>query len=181
MITGMQPIRMNPIPFVLEGFATGVLFERAVIKREQQQKELEAKVNDYLFNLSQSMEKGDYLIIGNGIRVGERLVSLDTYKHDAWNDWFIHLAKGLGLSPEDLEFDARFGNKRVEMFYRVKTDKNINIDGKSAEIKSGDEILVGILYKYYVEELEKFCKMYFEQVELVKDQDSEYALVICRK
>ncbi len=139
------------------------------------------QVNDYLYGLSKNMKKGDYLIIGNGIRTGERLVSLETYKHKIWDKWFINLMKGLGFSAKDVKYDARFGNSRVEMFYKLNKDKEIKHKDKSISFKKGDEILTAILYKYYAEELEKFCKMYFSKVNLVEDKDGEYALVICRK
>lgn len=139
------------------------------------------EINDYLFKLSNAMLPGDYLIIGNGIRTGDRLASLETYKHDIWNSWFIHLMNGLGFNKEDVSYDARFGNSRVEMFYKVNIDKDISHGGKKISFKKGDEILAAILYKYFDHEFEKFCKMYFSEVKLFKDEDNEYALVVCRK
>src|SRR3989344_3505248 len=50
-------------------------------------------INDYLFKVSQSMFPGDYLVIGNGIRKGERFTKLETYKHPLFNDWLIHLMR----------------------------------------------------------------------------------------
>ncbi len=139
------------------------------------------EINDYLFNISQEMNKGDFLIIGNGIRKGERLVNIDAYKHDVWNQWFINLTRELGINDEDIDYDARFGNSRVEAYYTFNKDRSIDINGKKVNFKKGDEILVAILYKYYAEELDKFCSMYFTDVRLLTDREEEYALAVCRK
>ncbi len=139
------------------------------------------QINEYLFELSKDMSKDDVLIIGNGIRAGKRLVDLKKYKHGIFNKWFIQLIKGLGLSEEDVEYNVRFGNSRIEMFYRINKNKTIKRFGRTIDFSSGDEILVAVLYKYYEEEFDKFCKMYFSDVFLATDEDKGYALVICRK
>tara|TARA_Y100000034_G_scaffold88208_1_gene105845 strand:+ start:771 stop:1889 length:1119 start_codon:yes stop_codon:yes gene_type:complete len=138
-------------------------------------------INDYLFNLTQAMLPGDYLIIGNGIRKGERFGNVDNYKHPGFNKWFGHLMTGIGFEEDEVEYDARFANDRVEGFYKVKKDKEIEHEGKKIEFKQGDEIVVAGLHKYYETELEKFCKMYFSEVKLYKDKDEEYSLVFCKK
>lgn len=138
-------------------------------------------INDYLFHLSNSMFAGDYLIIGNGIRKGERLVGLENYKHPVFNEWFMGLMKLIGFKEGEVEYDARFNEVRIEMFYTVKSDKVIEFDDKKIEFKKGDEILVANLYKYYENELKEFCEMYFSDVKLFKDKDEEYALVLCKK
>lgn len=139
------------------------------------------EINDYLFDLQNCMSEGDLLVIGNGVRIGERLVNLDLYKEKIWHDWFFHLMKELGFEEDEVEYDAIFNTMRVEFFYRIKNDKKIEHDGKEIEIKKGDEILVALLYKYYSEELDKICSMYFKDTKLVLDKEEEYALAICRK
>jgi len=138
-------------------------------------------INEYLFEMSKDMGKEDYLIIGNGIRMGERLVEIDKYKRSEMSDWIVHLVKGLGFTEDEVEYDARFGNKRVEMFFRVKKDKMIKHDGKEVEFKAGDEILAFYLYKYYKGEFEDFCRMYFSSVSVATDKDEGYALAMCKK
>ncbi|MCH7568651.1 MAG: L-histidine N(alpha)-methyltransferase [Nanoarchaeota archaeon] len=138
-------------------------------------------INDFLYRLSNIMLQGDYVVIGNGVRRGKRLVSLETYKHNIFDQWFIHLMRGVGFKDKEIKYDARFGNSRVEMFYKIQCEKKIKHKGKEIKLNKGDEVLVATLYKYYAKELNKFCKMYFKEVDLVKDSDGEYALVICRK
>ncbi len=139
------------------------------------------EINDYLFNLSKGMFSGDFIIIGNGIRTGTRLTGLYKYKHKIFSDWFMLMMKELGFSEDELEYDVRFNSLRIEGFYRVKKGKKISLDGKSINFREGDEILITIFYKYYLRELEKFFKMYFSVVEIVKDKDNEYMFALCRK
>jgi len=138
-------------------------------------------INEYLFNVSNAMLPGDRLIIGNGIREGERLVNLETYKSPLFNAWFIHLMKELGFSEDEVEYGVRFNHIRIEMFYKIKKDREFEYGGKKILFRAGDEIMVAKLYKYFKEELEKFCKMYFKDVEVLTDDSGEYAIVLCEK
>jgi len=139
------------------------------------------EINDYLFRLSQPMFPGDLLVIGNGIRTGERFVHLEVYKNPMFNNWLIHLMRQLGFKDEEVSYDARFANNRLEAYYTINVDKTIESEGKKINFKKGDKIIVAFQYKLYEEELKNFCKMYFETVELVKDPEGEYALVLCKK
>lgn len=139
------------------------------------------EVTDFLFNLSSKMLRGDTLLIGNGIRTGRRLVSLSTYKHKAFAEWFIHLMRGLGFKDNEVEYSARFSHTRVECFFRIKVDKTVMHHGKKIIFKKGDIVVVAKLYKYYEHELYRFCEMYFPYVSIYKDKDDEYALIVCKK
>ena len=139
------------------------------------------EVNSYLFELSRDLKKGDALFIGNGVRVGDRFVGLEKYKSDAFHDWFKHLVYGLGFSDKDVEYDARFVNSRVEMLYRLKKPLTKKLKDKTIKFMPGDELVVAVLYKYYAEELDKFCKMYFADARIVTDKDAGYAFVMCKK
>ncbi|MGV8130537.1 MAG: L-histidine N(alpha)-methyltransferase [Candidatus Pacearchaeota archaeon] len=138
-------------------------------------------INEYLFELERDMKDGDVLIIGNGVRIGERLVDLHKYLDGSFHNWFKHLMYGLGFSDEDFEFNARFGNSRIEFFYRLRKQITKKIDGKMVNFEPGDEFVVAHLYKYYAEEFEKFCKMYFKDSRIFTDTDKEYAVVVSKK
>jgi len=138
-------------------------------------------INEYLFELNRDMQKDDVLIMGNGVRVGERLVEIDKYKVESFHNWFKHVMLGLGFAESDFEFDARFGNSRVEFLYRLKKERIEKIDGKTIIFKPGDEFVVAALYKYYAEEFDKFCKMYFSNSQVFTCEDNGYALVVCKK
>ncbi len=139
------------------------------------------EISDYLFRLSQSMLPGDVLIIGNGIRTGQRFANLETYQHSMFNDWLIHLMRQLGFKDNEVEYNARFAHNRLEGYYKIKTDKKIPYEKRNIEFKKNDEIIVAFLYKLYENELKDFCDMYFDDVKLVKDTENEYALVFCKR
>ena len=138
-------------------------------------------INDYLFRLSQSMLPGDMLIIGNGIRTGERFANLETYKHPIFNEWLIHLMKYLGFQDKEVEYNARFANNRLEAYYTIKVDREIKYEKKEIDLKKGDKIIVLFQYKLFENELKDFCNMYFDNVKIVTDQEKEYAVVLCER
>ncbi len=138
-------------------------------------------INEYLFELERDMKDGDVLIIGNGVRIGERLVDLHKYMDGSFHNWFKYLMYGLGFNDEDFEFNARFGNSRIEFFYKLRKQITKQIDGKMVNFEEGDEFVVAHLYKYYAEEFEKFCKMYFKDSMIFTDTDKEYAVVVSKK
>ncbi len=139
------------------------------------------EINSYLFELSRDFVSGDVLVLGNGIRVGERLVELDKYRSEGFHNWLKHIMLSLGFSEEDFHFDARFGNSRVEFVYTLKNNSSKIVDGKKVDFKIGDEFIVAVLYKYYAEEFEKFCSLYFSKTDVTTDKDNGYALVTCVK
>ena len=138
-------------------------------------------INEYLFELNNDLRKGDVLIMGNGVRVGERFVDIEKYKDPAFHNWFKHLMFHLGLKEEDIEFDARFGNSRVEFLYSIKKEVVKEIYGREVKFSQGDEFVVAALYKYYEEEFDRFCKMYFKNLQMFTDESKGYALVVCKK
>lgn len=138
-------------------------------------------INEYLFELSRDLDKGDVLVLGNSVRVGERLVDIEKYKEPAFHDWLKHLMFGLGFKEEDIELDVRFGDSHFEFFYKIKKEVTKKIDGKEIVFKAGDEFVVAFLYKYYAQEFENFCKMYFNNPTIFTDKNNEYALVVCKK
>lgn len=138
-------------------------------------------INEYLFELNRDLKNGDLLIIGNGVRVGERLVDIEKYRQNSFHNWFKHLMFGLGFDEKDISFDARFGNSRIEFLYKINKEITKKIDGKQVLFKKGDEFVVAHLYKYYTHEFEHFCKMYFKDSTVITDKDEGYALVVCKK
>ena len=93
------------------------------------------EINEILFSLSNSMFNGDFLLLGNGLRKGERFVDIAKYKDPSFNEWLIYIMKDLGFSDEEVEYDARFENYRVEGFYKVMIDKVIELVRKEKIIE----------------------------------------------
>lgn len=138
-------------------------------------------LHDLLFTLSKEMFNGDVFVIGNGLRKGKRFVQLDKYNVPQLYKWFIHTMNYIGFNENEVTYKARFANGRLELYYTIDVDKKVECDGKIIYFRKGDEVLVAVQYKFFEKELRKACKMYFSHVELVKSDDGEYCLAICRK
>lgn len=139
------------------------------------------QINEFLFQITQDMLPGDVVVIGNGYRKGKRFVHIEKYKDPIFNDWFIYLMRGLGFKDNEVRYDARFANGRLELFYHILVDKTIKYKGKQIYFRKNDKVIIGAQYKYYPEELQKFCKMYFSEVLFLPDKVGEYCLLVCRK
>ncbi len=139
------------------------------------------EVSELLYNLSDPMWKSDMIIIGNGYRVGERFVELDKYKHKLFNDWFIHVMRGLGFKESEVGYAPRFRNGRLEFGFILKKNKKVNHKRYEINFKKGDQVIVGCQYKYFENEWKEFFDLYFSDIEQLKDLGKEYALYICRK
>jgi len=139
------------------------------------------EITDTLFKLSNAMLDGDVLIIGNGIRTGERFAELEKYQDPLFDKWFVNVMKSLGFTESEINYDARFAHGRVEGFYKVKVDKLVGYDSKHINFKPGDEVVIGIHYKYYEHELKELIGLYFKNIEVIKDPTGNHALFICRK
>ena len=139
------------------------------------------EIHEYLFNLTQGMLSGDLLIVGNGVRKGERFMNIETYKHPYFEEWLFLLIKELGFSKNEVEYGARFENGRAEGFYTLKVNKIVERAGEKIKFSKGDEIVVAYLYKYFEKELKKYFGMYFREIEMFKDDEGEIAVGICRK
>ncbi|HLC31092.1 MAG TPA: L-histidine N(alpha)-methyltransferase [Candidatus Nanoarchaeia archaeon] len=140
-----------------------------------------SEITEFLYMVSQPLLKGDTLVIGNGLRVGERFVDLAKYQHPVFSKWFFGVMRGLDFNEDEVEYNARFANGRVEGYYKVLIDKMVRYQGREVAFKKDDEIIVAAQYKFYDYELEEICKLYFSSVELIKDKEGEYALIVCRK
>jgi hypothetical protein len=121
------------------------------------------------------------LLVGNGYRVGKRFENLDKYKDALFNEWFIYIMRGLGFKDNEVEYDVRFAHNRLEGFYRILVDKTISNKETKASFQKGDEVIVATQYKFFQDELKKFCSMYFSEVEMLPDEKNEYCLIVCKK
>lgn len=135
--------------------------------------------DDILHGIRQSMNTDDVLLIGNGLTTVNEEELVKPYQDASLDEFLIHVIEQIGLNPEEVEYDARFKDSRVEMFYRVKTNKTIKHLSKSVDFKEGDEILVAISYKFTKEQLEQYLKKFFGSVTTYTDNEQSYGLALC--
>jgi hypothetical protein len=75
-------------------------------------------MEDILYGIKASMDSGDVLLIGNGITsTYEQRDWVKEYKDKAIKNWLLEMLKLLGLSEDDVEYEVRFVNSRIEELY----------------------------------------------------------------
>jgi uncharacterized SAM-dependent methyltransferase len=138
------------------------------------------EINELLYEIRSSMEKGDFLLIGNGLDNRNHEEIVRSYNNKEVDDWLVKILMQVGFDRGDLDFNARFRNSRVELYYVVNKDKKITFQDKAIYFSKGDQILVSVSYKYSKADLRGFAKMYFSDVKLFSTKDDSYALALCR-
>jgi len=135
---------------------------------------------DMLHGIKNSMNKDDILIIGNGLKNGNEDWTKE-YKDQIINNWLIQIPEQLGLTKNDVDYDVRFINSRIEELYIIKKDKIIKHLGKIVSFKKGDIIIVAISYKYTKPQFNKMLSKFFSNIKIYSDKEETYALALCKK
>lgn len=137
--------------------------------------------NDILHGIRNGMQEGDVVIIGNGITEGkspeEWIRAYDTQELD---DFCVQVPMQAGLARENLKYDVRFADGRIEMRYVVQRDAGVRNLGKRIEFKAGDVIHVAFSYRYSEDQLTSTLKEFFPSVTLHTDPERTFALAICK-
>lgn len=133
-----------------------------------------------LHGIKESMNESDVLLIGNGLTNGKENWS-EEYKDSLINEWLVEIPHQIGLSDDDISYDVRFKNSRVEELYILTTDKHITHLGKTISFKKGDIIVTAISYKYTKDKLTSILENHFSEVTMYSDTHHTYALALCKK
>lgn len=140
------------------------------------------EINEVLYEVVEAMsEEQDYLLIGLTLAntPPEKLVK--PYKQEALDDFLRLILAQLGLKKEEVEFDVRFENSRVEMFYTIRKEKTLEFSDKKVHFQQGDQILAAVSYRHRIKELEEILKIYFQEYEFYFNNDKTRALILCKK
>ena len=139
------------------------------------------EINELLYEIRSSMRGGDLLLIGNGLDNRRPEDVLKAYDNEYLNKMLIKTLTQIGLDENNLKYNARFKNSRVEMYYLIKNDCEINFLDKNVKFSAGDQIVVAVSYKYTREDFVSFLNLYFDDVMVKVSEDGSYALAICKK
>ena len=139
------------------------------------------EIHEILYQISESMQKGDVAVIGNGLKRGKNTNWLESYKDRKIDEWLSHILLNLGFTKDEIEYDVRFVNSRIEEVYIIKQNKKIGHLGAEIEFKQGDRVITAVSYKYSKSELINIMKMYFSDVKIYTDSKDSYALAVCKK
>ena len=97
------------------------------------------------------------------------------------DNFLSHILTLIGFDRGEIELGTRFRNSRVEIYYTIKRDKEIECFGKKLSFFRGDQIIVAVSYKYEVRNFRRFLDMYFYPVDIFTSKDNAYCLALCKK
>ncbi len=139
------------------------------------------EIHELLFEIRSAMKDGDFLLIGNGLDTRNSGEILKAYSNPQLDNMLIKTILQVGIKKENLKYEARFRNSRIEMFYTITKDTEVSFLGKSVRFNRGDQIIVAVSYKYAKDDFMSYLKMYFSNVSLFTSKDGSYALALCKK
>lgn len=139
------------------------------------------EINELLYEIRSAMEWDDILLIGNGLSTKNTENLLKSYGTPEVNEFLIQIPEQIGLERKEVKFGSRFRNQRVELYYTLLKDKQIEFQGKRVSFNKGDQIIVAVSYHYNKNDFISFMKMYFGNVNVYLSPDESYALVLCKK
>jgi uncharacterized SAM-dependent methyltransferase len=139
------------------------------------------EINELLYEIRSSMKGGDYLLIGNGLDNMDEEEIMKSYDNDHLNNLLFRTVKQLGLKKNQIKYGARFNNSRVEMYYTLLEDVEINFLDKTLKFEEGDQIIVAVSYKYTKKDFFGFLNLYFDEVDTWVSEDKSYAVALCKK
>ena len=140
------------------------------------------EIHEMLYALRIAMDDNDLLVIDTAINDHRQDERINSYVNSPfYKGWLIHVPLLLGLKDSEIDFNGRFKNSRIEMFFTLKNDKEIKFQDKVIKLKEGDQIVVAVLYKYEKEILKSYLNMHFSNVSASFSDDNSKILAFCKK
>ncbi len=140
------------------------------------------EIHELLYEIRGNMKGRDLFIVDTAIddkKQNERIKSFE--KNVKVSDWLIKIPLQLGLKKEDVKLNFRWANHRIEGYYIINKNKDINFRNKKVHFFKGDQIVVIVAYKYDLEDLKTFLNIHFDNVIIKTSNDKSKVLALCRK
>lgn len=139
------------------------------------------EINELLYEIRSAMKGDDYLLIGNGLDNRKIEEILNAYNVKEQDTFLKKILTQIGLKEDEIEYGVRFQHSRIEAYYTIKKDTKIEFLNKKIKFNKGDQIIVGVSYKYSKNDFMTFLKLYFDEIDLKISEDNSYALALCKK
>ena len=140
------------------------------------------EINELLYEIRSSMKGTDLLMIDTAVadeKIEERTKSQAENKYV--DNFLIKMPLQLGLKKEDLKYNTRFKNYRMEFYYTIKNNRTIKFNKKKVIFNKGDQIIVAVAYKYDQEDLISYLNIYFNSVQVNFSKDKSKTVSLCKK
>lgn len=135
--------------------------------------------DDILSEIKDSMLGNDVLLIGESLYIANEAKLVEPYKNPLLDTFLVKVIEQVGLTREEVTYDARFNKSRIEMLYKVKTNKTIKHLDKRIAFKKGDIILVAISYRFTKQDLTNYLKRFFNNLTILTNKEASYAITLC--
>jgi uncharacterized SAM-dependent methyltransferase len=138
------------------------------------------EVHELLYEVRASMNQGDYILLGNGLNNGNISDQFIQACKANFSDLFSHIPLQAGLRKEDIVFDVRFRNSRLEFYFTLANDRTVTFQDKTVHFFKGDQIIAGVTHFFDKDELMGYLKMYFRNVRMWSLPDASYMVALCQ-
>jgi len=135
--------------------------------------------DDILSEIKDSMSVNDVLMIGESLYIANEAELVEPYKNPLLDTFLVKVIEQVGLTKNDVAYDVRFNKSRVEMFYRVRTNKTVKHLNKKIDFKEEDIILVAISYRFTKHDLTNYLKRFFSNVTIFTNKGASYSVALC--
>jgi uncharacterized SAM-dependent methyltransferase len=139
------------------------------------------ELHEVLYQIRESMNGRDIILIGTGLSNEKGKNQSKAYKTEYADLFLGKVLEQLSFKRDEITYDSRYKNHRVECFYTINKKKSIKFQGKEIVFNKGDKIIVSVSYKYDSEQFDKALDLYFDSKEIFTDNDKSWALALCKK
>jgi uncharacterized SAM-dependent methyltransferase len=140
------------------------------------------EMHEVMYEIVEAMsEKTDYLLMGVALSNTPPDNLIKSYKTEFVDNFLSLILTQLGFEKKDIELEVRYENSRIELYYTIKKDRVLSMEGRNVYLKKGDQILVSTSYRYTKEDIERVMKIYFDEFTIFTNKDQTWALVLCKK
>jgi uncharacterized SAM-dependent methyltransferase len=139
------------------------------------------EIHEVIYEIRESMNNNDRLLIGVALAGDKKEGYAQAYKTNYADNFLIKVLEQVGFKKDELVYNSRYKNHRVECYYTINTDKEIKFQNKEISFNKGDQIIVSVSYKYNEKEFESALKLYFEKCKIFTNKSKTWALALCKK
>jgi len=140
------------------------------------------EMHEVMYEITESMDTHqDYLLMGVALSNAKPEEVVKSYRTKFVDDFLGRALLELGFSRGEIEMDVRYRNSRIEIFYTLKNDKTLRFGDKTLYFLKGDQIMVGLSYRYNEKTLKDALRLYFKTAKFYFNKDKTWALILCKK